>query len=110
MLTLNCFCYYFWGLEGMGISFLIGYFLYAVQVYVVAKKRYGFKFESEVLKLCAIHLTLLVAVFLIEYNFNPIIQYSVGLLIIATSFIYSVRIMENKIGFLASLRARYKRG
>jgi len=110
MLALNCFCYYFWGLEGMGISFLIGYFLYAVQVYFVAKKRYGFKFESEVLKLCAIHLTLLIALFLIEYNFNPIIQYTVGLLIIAASFIYSVSVMEKKIGFLASLRARYKRG
>ena len=108
MLILNCICYYFWGLEGMGLSFLIGYFLYAVQVYIVAKKKYDFRFEAEVLKICFIHLALLITVFLVVYNFSTTIQYTVGLFIIVISIVYSVKIMEKKIGFYTPLLNKIK--
>ena len=109
MLIINCFSYYIWGLEGIGISFLVGYFFYFIQVYIVAKKRYGFNFDAYILKICATHLAILILTFLIVYNLNPFVQYTAGLLIITFSIIFSVRTMEKKISFFATLKNRFKR-
>ena len=109
ILLINCFSYYIWGLEGMGISYLIGYIIYSVQVYLVAKKRYGFYFDSFILKRCAIHLLMLILTFLIVYYFKPIIQYTVGPLIIAISVFFSINTLEKKTNFLASFRNRIKK-
>ena len=109
ILILNCFCYYIWGLEGLGISFLVGYFFYSIQVYVVAKKKYGFNFDSLIIKIGMIHLALLILSFCIMHYFSPIIQYSAGSLIIAFSIIFSLRTMEKKTNFVANFRNRVKK-
>ena len=107
MLIINCSCYYIAGLEGMGVSFLIGYILYALQVFLVAKKRYGFKFDVHILKICTILLSLLIFAFLVVYFFNTRIQYSIGSVIIVFSFYYSLRILNDKISFSASLKNKF---
>ena len=109
ILVINCFSYYIWGLEGMGISYLLGCIIYAVQVYMVAKKMYGFYFDSYILKKCAIHLALLLLAFLIMRFFNPFIQYTVGSLIIAFSIFFSVRTLEQKISFFENFRNRIRK-
>ena len=109
ILILNCSCYYIWGLDGLGISFLIGYFMYTTQVFMVAKKMYGFKFDLLTIKICATHLATLILTFLIVNYFNPFIQYSAGSILIAFSIIFSARIMEKKISFFSVLRNRFNR-
>ena len=109
ILVINCISYYIWGLEGMGISYLIGYIIYAVQVYRVAQKMYGFYFDAYVLKKCTVHLAFLIFAFLIMRFFNPIFQYTVGILLIAFSVFFSVRILEQKISFFANLKNRFKK-
>ena len=109
ILLINCFSYYIWGLEGLGISYLIGYIIYSLQVYWVAKKRYDFYFDSFILKRCAVHLLLLILTFLIVYYFKPIIQYTAGSLIIAISVFFSINTLEKKTNFLASFRNRVKK-
>ena len=109
ILVINCFSYYIWGLEGLGISYLLGCIIYAVQVYMVAKKMYGFYFDSYILKKCAIHLALLLLAFLIMRFFNPFIQYTVGSLIIAFSIFFSVITLEQKISFFENLRNRIRK-
>ena len=109
ILLINCFSYYIWGLEGMGISYLIGYIVYAIQVFFVAQKMYGFHFDSYILKKCAIHLALLILAFLTMRFFNPIIQYTAGSLIVAFSVFFSVRILEQKISFFANIKNRFRK-
>ena len=41
-LVLNILGYYHFGLMGLGLSFLVAYFLYFIQVYIVAKIKYEF--------------------------------------------------------------------
>ena len=109
ILLINCFSYYIWGLEGMGISFLIGYIFYFIQVYVISKKRYGFTFDLFTLKICAIHLALLVLTFLIMYYCNPITQYFAGSITFVFSIIFSLRILEKKIGFFENFKNRLRK-
>jgi len=37
ILILNILGYHYWGLTGLGLSFLVGYFLYLIQVYIIAQ-------------------------------------------------------------------------
>ncbi len=46
ILFFNVVGYKYAGLQGVGLSFLLGYFLYYIQVFVVAKKVYDYKCEN----------------------------------------------------------------
>lgn len=51
MLLLNIGGYYLAGLTGLGVSFVLGYFLYMMQVYFISRMRYAFKFSASFLRL-----------------------------------------------------------
>ena len=46
MLGLNLLFFYYFKLIGLGISFLIGYVLYFIQVYYIANKSYNFNISE----------------------------------------------------------------
>lgn len=50
-LGLNLLGYYYGGLAGLGISFVIKYILYFIQVYTIARKKYDFSFDKSYLQL-----------------------------------------------------------
>src|SRR5690606_34219944 len=58
MLGLNLIGYYLWGLAGLGISFLVAYIIYLIQVYVVAYKYYNFSFKIDFYKIFILQLML----------------------------------------------------
>lgn len=109
MLIINCVAYYIWGLEGMGISYLIAYFFYFIQVYVVANKKYGFIINLSTLKICSVQFLLLVTAFLFMYYFIPILSYLIGILLAIVSITISFKALENRIGLLASISHKLRR-
>ncbi|KAF2333151.1 oligosaccharide flippase family protein [Flavobacterium daemonense] len=50
-LFFNILGYYLYGLEGLGISFLLMYFFYFIQVFFVCKKKYDFILQTKFLKI-----------------------------------------------------------
>ena len=108
-LILNCVAYYIWGLEGMGISYLLAYFFYFIQVYYVAKKKYGFSFDLGTIKFCLLQLFFLLITFVSMYFFMPILSYIVGALLIIFSIFISFRILEDKMGFFEGIKTRIKK-
>ena len=52
--TFNILGYMYWGLTGLGISFLIGYVVYLMQVWIIAGKRYHIFFQKEIYKVFGI--------------------------------------------------------
>lgn len=65
VLILNVLCYQYFGLDGLGISFLISYLLYFLQVWLVTQKKYNFHFSSDYSKLLTFHLSLTGCCFLL---------------------------------------------
>ena len=57
-LMLNMIGYRLGGLTGLGLSYLITYFVYFVQVFVIAKKRYDFRFSSSFVKIYGVQLVI----------------------------------------------------
>ena len=97
ILTINIGGYLFWGLNGLGISFLIGYFIYFIQVLILAKHRYQFAVEAELIKIFFTVLTLTTLSFLTaEYASFPF-NYIGGVVIFLLSAYYSYKKLSSKL-------------
>ena len=98
MLGFNLLGYYLNGLDGLGISFMISYALYLLQVYFLAKKKYEFSFMSAFYKIFGIQFSIGLICFL-AIKFIPIPWgYLVGIPFILLSSWYSFHELDKRIG------------
>lgn len=109
MLLLNMLGYYLYGLDGLGISFLISYVLYAFQVFFLAKKKYQFSFSSEFYKLFVVQLMLGIICFLItKFIPNPY-NYFTGVIVISISFWLAYRELDRRLSIKELISKSIKR-
>ncbi|MGN7990530.1 O-antigen translocase [Pedobacter sp. 22226] len=88
---LNCIGFYYWGLEGLGISFVVGYILYLLQMFYITQKFYGFYFESYFLRIFIIQLTIAgVALCCMKMISNTFLSYALGSILITITSIFSL--------------------
>jgi len=98
MLGFNIIGYRIAGLEGLGISFMVGYLIYMLQVFFLARIKYGFSFDRLLYKVTGFQLTLGIACFLIIRFLEKPWSYVAGLSLIIISVIYSLLELERRIG------------
>ncbi len=89
ILLLNMAGYHFFGLNGLGISFMIGYFLYLIQVYIITRKKYGFSFNRLFFNLFFIQFLLGLGCFFVIFFAPTPWAYLLGTLLIAFSAYHS---------------------
>lgn len=103
ILLFNIAGYWFAGLEGLGISFLIGYIIYAIQVIMVAKIKFAFRFESKFIRIATTQLFLSFLCFLtIKYVVFPW-YYLIGSILIIFSTFFSLRELNKMIDIIGLL-------
>ncbi|HJV77734.1 MAG TPA: oligosaccharide flippase family protein, partial [Paludibacter sp.] len=72
ILILNVLGYYYLGLTGLGISFMVGYLVYLVQVFVIAKLKFEFSFDKAFVRIFIIQITLAISCFLaVKFLIQP---------------------------------------
>ena len=99
MLGLNIVGYYFMGLTGLGISFLVGYMLYLVQVYILSKFKFEFSFDKAFLRVFFIQFLLAITCFMVvKFAYNPF-NYVIGISLIIISTWYSIHELNKRLGF-----------
>lgn len=111
LLCFNLVGYHYWGLTGLGLSFLLTYILYLVQIAVVARRWYGFRFKPGFLRLFAIQVLLGVACFLVVKLSGGMVAYIAGSVIILLSTLYSLSEMNKRLdlkSMLKSIRQRVR--
>lgn len=97
LLGLNLLGYYYWGLTGLGFSFLVSYALYIIQVYVIARTKYEFRFHSGFLKIFAFQFTLAMICFaVIKFIATPW-TYLIGIPFILFSAWYSFKELDKRM-------------
>lgn len=67
LLICNMAGYYFWGLEGLGISFLVGFVLVYLFVYQMVYARYEFRFTKGYIYIFTTQFALCIVAFLLAY-------------------------------------------
>ena len=109
LLLFNIIGYKFWGLTGLGVSFMLAYVLYMIQVFAIAKLKYKFAFEAAFYKIFAIQLSLAVACFLtVKLTASPY-SYIAGTIIVLFSCACSFIELDKRLGIksiLTSLKAK----
>jgi Membrane protein involved in the export of O-antigen and teichoic acid len=95
--AFNILGYMYWGLTGLGISFLIGYIVYLIQVWIIAGKRYHIHFQKGIYKVFGIQF-LLSALCIVLVLLAPMsIRYILGSLFVVFSFYYSYQELDKRI-------------
>lgn len=96
-LLLNILGYYFYGLEGLGFSFLVYYMLHFFGLKIITQKRYGFFFDADFYQTYLICILMCVVTFLFRYIPNPILKYSLMLLMVVLSIVFVICEMNKKM-------------
>ena len=84
-LLFNICGYKIWGLQGVGVAFALSYFVYFIQVYLIAKNRYSFQFSIDFIKTYGVQMILIVGCLLLIIKTDGILKYSMGILFILLS-------------------------
>lgn len=97
ILGLNILGYYYFGLIGLGISFLIAYILYLIQVYIIAKIKYDFFLSSGFVKLFIIQLLLAVTCLVCMKLTSSPYNYMLGSIIILISVVHAFVELDKRL-------------
>jgi O-antigen/teichoic acid export membrane protein len=104
ILVLNIAGYHFGGLTGLGISFLLSYCLYLVQVYVVARVKYNFSFFKGMYRIFGLQLLSAVLCFVAMLLIPKPWAYAVGLVFVAFSSVFSFRELNRRLDIASLLK------
>jgi O-antigen/teichoic acid export membrane protein len=108
-LLLNVLGYYFYGLEGLGFSFLVYYMIHFFGLKIITKKRYGFFFDSDFYQIYLICILMCMTTFLFRYIPNPILKYSLMSVMVVISVVFVLFQMNKKMELKGLFNAIIKR-
>ncbi len=111
MLTFNLLGYYYWGLEGLGLSFMVSYLFYLVQVYVVANKFYNFSFNIEFYKIFFLQLIMAAGCLSMVKLLSAPYSYILGCLVICLSGYFAYIQLDKRMdlkSIFAGIKNKFK--
>lgn len=92
--------YKYLGLDGLGIGFMINYFVYFILVYFVSHKKYKFSFLSSFNRLFIISLLFVVSCFLLVYLWDSIYVYIPTIILTLISCVYSLKELDRRMDIM----------
>jgi O-antigen/teichoic acid export membrane protein len=96
-LIINIFGYYFYGLEGLGLSFLIYYLIHFIVVKLITKKRYGFFFDADFYQTFLICIVLCIVTFLLSYIQYSVLKYGLMSMMLVLTLVFVLYQINKKI-------------
>lgn len=102
--------YYCGGLTGLGISFALGYIIYMIQVYIIARKRYDFSFSSSFTTVLFVQLLLVVLCLIVRLVCHSILFYVLGSILLLVCFAYSIITLNRRMQLLKAITSRLNNG
>lgn len=98
ILALNILGYHFWGLTGLGMSFVIGYFFGFVQLFWITKIKFNFGFFKSIYLIFTFQLALAISCFVAVKFLDSLYAYSLGIVLLIISLFYSYKELDKRIG------------
>ncbi|NHM06453.1 oligosaccharide flippase family protein [Flavobacterium sp. CYK-4] len=97
LLILNILCYRLYGLNGLGISFLVAFILTAIMIFWVIQAKYEFTFNKEVFKLATISMVSLIASLLIIKTLSSPIVYVAQFIVVLLTITFSMHELNKRV-------------
>lgn len=109
LLGLNLLGYYLGGLIGLGISFLISYFIYTIQLLIITKVKFGFSYNRKFKIIFLLQLSISFLAFLTTKILNNPYSYLIGSILIIISLSYSIYELNKRLNLKTILLKITKR-
>lgn len=106
LLDMLFFCLF--GLEGLGVSYTLGCFLYALQVYIVTHKRYGYTISKEYFRILIPYTCISFACLGLSAFFSGSALWIIGGLLTALCCVIAIRDLDVRIGLREKLSEKLK--
>jgi len=103
LLIMSVFGYYYGGLTGVGLSYLLYFVIYLVSIKKVVSYNYKFKFQEEFYKIFTVCLLLCLVTYTITYIENDYIKYGLMIIMIISSCIFTIIKLNEKLNLKESL-------
>lgn len=103
-LLLSILGYHYFGLIGLGVAFTLQYIFHLIILSIIAKKRYNFNFNNEVVLLFVICLVLCLATFSLLFLDNKILKVVFFIVLILFSTLFSLKKIGEKIDIKSFLK------
>ncbi|MBQ9546634.1 MAG: O-antigen translocase [Bacteroidales bacterium] len=108
-LAFNLLGYWLGGLAGLGISYAAMYFIYMIQVYIIARKRYGFGFSLSFKRVYGILFLMVIACFALIMAWQSAWVYLPSIVILAGCSFYSFYELNKRVQVMQYVKQRFKR-
>ena len=108
-LILNILFYHLWGLNGLGISFVINYLLYYIQVTIVAHIRYNYRIDMAVLRFFVPQFFISLLILVTVIYLSPIYKYLFGTILVALSAYLSYRELQKRFDVTTYIKTKLSR-
>jgi len=109
LLAFNIIGYQYYGLKGLGISFLIGYLLHFLQIYFFTKIKYGFNLEKGVAKQFVLFLSVGIVCFSIVQNIQELPAYLLGGTMVIMVSAFSFYQLDKKTDMIKALKNKIRK-
>lgn len=107
ILILNILGCYLWGLEGLGIAYAFSYFMYFVQVFLVAHFKFGFMFSKGFAGVYAKQFGFVLAGFFIALFVAGWERYALGTTLLMFATLSSAKELEQKTGLVTAIKNKF---
>jgi O-antigen/teichoic acid export membrane protein len=95
--VLNIIGYYYWELTGLGYAFILSYFIYMVQVYVITNRHFDFKLGKNAILILMTQLVFASISILILFYLKGSIFYTASIVLIILNLLYSYYLLNKRI-------------
>ena len=108
-LVFSLLGYKYFSLTGLGIAFALEYVVYFLQCYLIARKRYDFRFTSDFIKCYGIQLLLVIACLVIVMIFSGWVKYTLGCVVITISCFHGIKGLIQRMNLLYIVKNKIAR-
>jgi len=109
LLLCNGIGYYYFGLEGLGVSFLIYYFIHFVSLYFITKKRYEFYFYKGFYTLFLFCVTICLLTFISNFISIALLKYCILGCLLIISVGVSYKKLDQKMDLKEMITSKFKK-
>jgi len=105
-LSLNILFYSYFGLVGLGFSFILIFCIYFIVLFVVVKKRYSFQIKKEVIRILLSFFFLIGAVFFVNFITYFPLKAVLFSLLLPILFYFSITELDKRINVLNLIKSK----
>jgi O-antigen/teichoic acid export membrane protein len=97
-IIINILGYMFYGLEGLGVSYIVGYVFGLTITLYFAHRKYHFVYAGETIRTFVISILVIITVFVLSIFFNGAVRYTIGIIVLGAATLYSFLELDKKLG------------